>query len=248
FCSLWFTWYQVGLYDVRFASDSLFERIAKAVQFLVMIGFAVVGPKYNVGGAREEAEDNQDGSTFCQKSLSIYLTISRMMLVFQYLQYIWLNRRNKQAYLPISLIAATYFEHHTYRIWYVVAILETVIATTISSIWRNISFKGTHLVQRMSLLTLIILGEGVIALASKSQRIVQSEGALQFTASTVANIFCAVLILYFIYMLYFDALVEDEHIGTIIQQVWSILHFPLHVSLVLSVEGLAQCITWRAAV
>ncbi|CAK1356117.1 unnamed protein product [Cercospora beticola] len=268
FCILWFTWYQVSLYDVRFASDSLFERIAKAVQFLVMIGFAVVGPKYNVGGAKEQAEDDAEGTTSegYFKSLSIYLMISRMMLVFQYIQYIWLNRRNKQAYLPISLITATYFvaamayfgliwtfrsveeEHHTYRAWYAIAIIETVIATTISSVWRNISFKGTHLVQRMSLLTLIILGEGVIALATKSQRIVQSEGALEFTASTVANIFCAVLILYFIYMLYFDALVEDEHIGTIIQQVWSILHFPLHVALVLSVEGLAQCITWRAAV
>lgn len=60
---LWFTWYQVSLYDVRFASDSLFERIAKAVQFLVMIGFAVVGPKYNVGGAKEQAEDDAEGTT-----------------------------------------------------------------------------------------------------------------------------------------------------------------------------------------
>jgi len=40
FCVLWFTWYQVGLYDVRFSMDSLFERIAKALQFGVMIGFA----------------------------------------------------------------------------------------------------------------------------------------------------------------------------------------------------------------
>lgn len=38
FCVLWFTWYQVGLYDVRFSMDSVVERIAKAIQFLVMIG------------------------------------------------------------------------------------------------------------------------------------------------------------------------------------------------------------------
>jgi len=42
FCVLWFTWYQVGLYDVRFSMDSLFERVAKALQFDVMIGFAYV--------------------------------------------------------------------------------------------------------------------------------------------------------------------------------------------------------------
>lgn len=191
--------------------------------------------------------------------------ISRLVLVLQYLQSMWLTRQYKQTILPMSLIAATYLaasmtylslfwtfnatmeENHTYVIWYIVAILETITATTISSIWRNISFKGTHLVQRMSLLTLIILGEGVIAVATKSQRIVQSEGALRFTPGTVANIVCAVLILYFIYCIYFDGL-EEDHFGTIMQQIWSVLHFPLHVALVLAVEGLAQCITWGAAV
>ncbi|KAI5369909.1 Putative Low temperature requirement A [Septoria linicola] len=272
FCILWFTWYQVGLYDVRFSADSIFERAAKAIQFLVMIGFAVVGPKYSVGGeaAAESAaggEEDPEAPTleWYFKALTLFLMVSRLVLVLQYLQSMWLTRQHKQTILPMSLITATYFaasmiylglfwtfhttadENHTYVIWYVVAILETIIATTISSIWRNISFKGTHLVQRMSLLTLIILGEGVIALASKSQRIVQSEGALRFTASTIANIVCAVLVLYFIYMIYFDGL-EEDHFGTIMQQIWSILHFPLHVALVLAVEGLAQCVTWRAAV
>lgn len=40
-------------------------------------------------------------------------------------------------------------ENHTYLTWYVVAVVETIIATTISCVWRNVSFKGTHLVQRM---------------------------------------------------------------------------------------------------
>jgi hypothetical protein len=30
---LWFTWYQVGLYDVRFSVDSLVDRVCKALQF-----------------------------------------------------------------------------------------------------------------------------------------------------------------------------------------------------------------------
>lgn len=40
FSVLWFTWCQVSLFDVRFVSDSLLERIAKACQFGVMIGLA----------------------------------------------------------------------------------------------------------------------------------------------------------------------------------------------------------------
>jgi hypothetical protein len=64
FCILWFTWYQVGLYDVRFQMDSVFERIAKAVQFIVMMGFAIVGPKFNVGavGGSDEAVDGGENS------------------------------------------------------------------------------------------------------------------------------------------------------------------------------------------
>lgn len=34
FCIIWFTWYQVSLYDVRFFMDSVFERVCMAVQFL----------------------------------------------------------------------------------------------------------------------------------------------------------------------------------------------------------------------
>lgn len=49
FCILWFTWYQVSLYEVRFGMDSVVERVGKAVQFLVMIVFAVCGPQYQIG-------------------------------------------------------------------------------------------------------------------------------------------------------------------------------------------------------
>lgn len=50
---------------------------------------------------------------------------------------------------------------------YVTGVLETIVTIGASTIGRNLSYKGTHIVERMSLLTLIILGEGVIGLASK---------------------------------------------------------------------------------
>jgi low temperature requirement protein LtrA len=51
---------------------------------------------------------------------------------------------------------------HTYRAFYVIAAAEMVLNIGISSKWKVVSFKHTHLVERMSLLTLYILGEGVI--------------------------------------------------------------------------------------
>ncbi|EME83955.1 uncharacterized protein MYCFIDRAFT_195142 [Pseudocercospora fijiensis CIRAD86] len=113
--------------------------------------------------------------------------------------------------------------------------------------WRSLSFQGTHLHERMSLLTLIILGEGAIGIAKSCQYVTFSEGTFSFTGSVAGEIFCAVINLHFLYMLYFDW-IQEEEFGIIRQQLCSVLHFPLHVALVLAVEGAAQCITWNAAI
>lgn len=154
------------------------------------MGFAIIGPKFNVGQhmqpASEDDADEEGPALPFFKALTLVLMASRLVLVFQYIVSLWFTRHYKQTILPMCLMAGTYFiaaiiylgifwsfhpveegSDHTYVAWYVVAILETIVATTVSSIWRNISFKGTHLIQRMSLLTLIILGEGVMGLAEK---------------------------------------------------------------------------------
>jgi hypothetical protein len=48
-------------------------------------------------------------------------------------------------------------------------------------------------------------------------------------------------------MLYFDRMTE-EHFGSIKQQAWSFLHFPLHTVLVLVLQGVSLLIIWRQAV
>lgn len=48
-------------------------------------------------------------------------------------------------------------------------------------------------------------------------------------------------------MLYFDR-IQEEHFGSIKQQVWSFLHFPLHTVLVLVLQGVSLLIIWRQAV
>lgn len=54
-----------------------------------------------------------------------------------------------------------------YRSFYVIAVFEIATNIAISSNWKAVTFKGTHLVQRMSLLTLIILGEGVMTIVQR---------------------------------------------------------------------------------
>lgn len=44
-------------------------------------------------------------------------------------------------------------------------------------------------------------------------------------------------------MFYFDYTPKNVHYGTIRQQIWALLHFPFHLAIVLSVEGLRQLTT-----
>ncbi|KAF2221170.1 hypothetical protein BDZ85DRAFT_222429, partial [Elsinoe ampelina] len=270
FTILWFSWFQVSMYDVRFSKDSIFDRVAKALQFGVMVGFAINGPTFDVGEKLESimglsSDDSitiiADPNLTSFKSLTIIMMASRLVLVLQYLQALYQTRHQKETILPMSLIAGTefiaalvyfglYFAFHmlhsnAYLTWYGVAFLETAICTAVSSIWRTISFKGTHLVQRMSLLTLIILGEGIIGLSKKCQSIVKGQ-IFGFTSSTIANIACCVLFIYLLFLLHFPSL-PQRHFGSIRQQIYALVHFPLHLALVLSLDGANQFIAWRAA-
>ncbi|KAE8874740.1 hypothetical protein PTNB73_01372 [Pyrenophora teres f. teres] len=165
FALLWLTWYSNALYDVRFSSDSLFERMAKALHFGVMVGFAVVGPAWEPGRGGEGSGGK----------------------------------------------------------------------------YRVLSFI---LMQRMSLLTLIILGEGIIVICKAVSKLVKIGG--EFDSRVTGQIVAAVVIIYLLYMLYFDRM-HDDHFGTIKQQIWASLHFFLHIMLVLVLQGVSYLIMWVVA-
>ena len=145
-------------------------------------------------------------------------------------------------------LAFQHGDNNAYIAWYIIAVAETLTSTAIASIYRKeISFKGTHLVQRMGLLTLIILGEGIMGLAERCQTLVKNQ-IFPFYGTTISDITFSLMIIYFLYMLYFDWVQEHHHMGTIKQPIWAFLHFPLHLALVLTVEGASQFIAWRAGI
>ena len=61
---LWSTWFQVTLHDVRFARDSMYERVCKTGQFIVFVGLALVGSAFNPGGSKYKKGNN----TVCRSS------------------------------------------------------------------------------------------------------------------------------------------------------------------------------------
>ena len=65
--------------------------------------------------------------------------------------------------------------------------------------------------------------------------------------SDIGTIISSVLLIYFIWVLDFDQ-IEHDRFGTIRQQIWAILHFPLHVCILLTVEGSTALILWNIIV
>lgn len=261
FTILWFTWLETSLFDVRFATDSIFNRFCKAISFGVMTGFAICGAIYDTQNVGENVK--------AFRALSIILMVSRLALVLQYGVVLFYVHKWSKTILPMlstmiclfisaMIFLGTFWGYdlsntgnsfpnqengpQTYVAYYVVVCVEAGAVIAISCFWRVVSFKRTHLVERVGLLTLIIMGEGIIGMTKSVSQILQNSSST--SSNDIGVIIAAVLLIYFVWVLYFDQ-IEHDRFGTIRQQIWAMLHFPLHVSLILTVEGSTTLILWN---
>jgi hypothetical protein len=76
--------------------------------------------------------------------------------------------------------------------WYIVIFFELVGTLGISCIWRKLSFKATHIAERLGLLGLIIIGEGVIGTTKTIIRIMGKNGVY---VEGLGQVFCLILIM-----------------------------------------------------
>ena len=165
FTILWFTWLETSLFDVRFATDSVFNRVCKAISFGVMTGFAICGAIYDTTNVAENLK--------AFRALALILMVSRLALVVQYGVVLWYVRNYRKTLAPLLSTMGTLFISamiflgtfwgydidntgesfpnqeggpKTYVAYYVVVCFEAAAVIAISCIWRVVSFKRTHLV------------------------------------------------------------------------------------------------------
>ncbi|KAF2629046.1 hypothetical protein BU25DRAFT_337982 [Macroventuria anomochaeta] len=255
FTLLWFTWLSTTLFDVRFGIDCVWSRLHKAIQFGVFTGFVFAGPVF------DKYNNSYDGESY--RHFAIVLVVSRACIAVQYAVVMWQGRMFRQTLLPLGLSTAIYIAaaaayaitlvvFRDYGVgldeqitWVVIAIVEGLAILLIAMTWRIVSFKYTHIVERLQLLTLIIIGEGIIGMVKSVACI--TKGQAKNNSTELGSVVSAVVLLYLIYMLYFDQFSEDRF-GTLRQQIWSLLHYPLHMAIVICVEGNTSLIVWNSAV
>ncbi|KAJ2979263.1 hypothetical protein NUW58_g7247 [Xylaria curta] len=245
---LWVDWFLVTLYDVRYLTDSVVERVGRAVHMSVMVGFAVVFVDFTLG--------QQSKTTFQVTSLA--LAVSRLSLAARYCSVVWRIRYHTQGKYPLIAVAAINFisvwiyfgisfgftddgNSHAFISWYVVSVVETLLQFGLSLYFNVLSFDGTHLTERMTVSTLFMLGEGVNVLAENVVTIVQNNG---WTPATIGNLTSGVSNVYFVFMVYFDWMANHHSLSGIRQSLWVILHFPFHILLLLFMEGSTQFVQW----
>lgn len=197
----------MALFDVRFSNDSVFERLCKALQFGIMTGFAVVGPNYKTGWEERSPEAAAALSAF--QILSLILMASRLILATQYgAAYFWLSGY-KKAHLPILAHIGTLFISAMIYLglyfgfgkassdsgliaWYVTIGFESIVILAVSGRTKFLSFRRTAIVERLGLLTLIILGEGIIGLTGS---VVKVGSDRSFSSDVIGMVICSVCII-----------------------------------------------------
>lgn len=143
---------------------------------------------------------------------------------------------------------------HIWMVWFALFGLEALAIMGLSAFVPGLNFAETHLNVRMALLTLIIMGEGVILLARTVNKIVGGGGWTKWSfihilgvTSTVvssrfplpAPIFHVLTICTLQYLLWqsYHDISPRGKLGRLCQLIWVQLHFPLHAMLILASEG-----------
>ncbi|KAL7932059.1 hypothetical protein V8C35DRAFT_329036 [Trichoderma chlorosporum] len=253
---LWTTWLLTTLYDVRYVTDSVWERLCRAIHLAVMVGFAELGPTFDFF---TEAK-----SVF--RAMCLFLMVSRVMLTLQYAMVLFQVRKHREVRRPLMIAAGVHLLfaiiylaisflsiHETSSVvavsWYIGALAEVIIHLGLSSI-EALSLADTHLSERMNLLTLVILGEGAIIIARNIQTVVKNtflkDSSNIWSAALIGVVTCAVALIYFVYQMYFDWM-HSGRLAHTRQMLWVSLHLPFHIALVLLLEGANQFIAWTQA-
>ncbi|PHH90042.1 hypothetical protein CDD83_4668 [Cordyceps sp. RAO-2017] len=249
FCLLWLTWFLVTLFDVRYVTDSIFSRLMRAVQLGVLVGFVVVAPHFD--------PTHQKATTM--RAMSLILCVSRATLAIEYGSTLLHLRRYKKARRPIYLqiglhvvAAAVYLgiafrfreeeRSRIYMTWYFFSGGEAILSLLLSNLSPVLSLTHTHLMKRIALLTVMILGDGVVQVAKEVVIIVKKPSA--WDSATIGLITAAAATIYFMFLIYFDWMRARFHLPALRQQLWVGLHLALHLALVLHLHVFSQWILW----
>ncbi|KIO30446.1 hypothetical protein M407DRAFT_20506 [Tulasnella calospora MUT 4182] len=190
--------------------------------------------------------------------VNIVMFVSRMLLFVQYLRVIWYRRQSKQLwswrfYLPPASIftAGCIFlgcfimlqksdgnksvAVAQLTLWTLAITIQALAAAFTPEDDKNVLKSKSTLTPRLSTLTVIIMGEGLNGMCGNLRNSINSLG---LTPKMVTEALSMLLVLYFVWLLYFDGFRVKAPSHRALEELWLWSHFPLHLSLIMLLEGI----------
>lgn len=129
---------------------------------------------------------------------------SRAILAVEYISTLWHVRKYKKCRIPlyvsiaVNVISMLIYlgisfrfqdgkRSRVYMTWYFISGAEGVITLVISNVWPLLSFTKTHLMKRLTLITIMILGDGLVNIAKEVVTMVKSPEAWGMCMHQIAS-------------------------------------------------------------
>ncbi|KAI8597532.1 bacterial low temperature requirement A protein-domain-containing protein [Dissophora ornata] len=229
FTILWWMWLSQTMFDVRFSTDDLLNRIWKLIQLFALAGFAGNGDHFS--------STNSNG-------FALSYAVMKLVLVGQYF-IVWIHAPDKRSRRPILFYMSANFisfimwwtsafligilsDQARYGIWFGAIGIEVLTNIALANN-ATVTFIGSHLPERLGLFTLIILGEGIMGLFMITDDLVDAPGKLGWDNLTL--LIFSITLVKCQWFLYFDDYHEQGPIRSSIHStLWTYLHFMLNLS------------------
>ncbi|KAG8973238.1 hypothetical protein FRC05_008952 [Tulasnella sp. 425] len=191
------------------------------------------------------------------EGVNIVLFFSRMLLLVQHLRVLWYRRKSNQMWswrfylVPVATFIAGFIFLGCFIImqerphsksaaitqlflWGLAIGIQVLAAAKTPEDGDKVLKNQGDLSPRLSTLTVIILGEGLNGICSTFRHSINSLG---LTPKMAAEALSVLLVLYFIWLVYFDGFRIKFSSSRALGEMWLWLHFPLHLSLIMLLEG-----------
>jgi hypothetical protein len=157
----------------------------------------------------DAAKGKKKGDLSSLESLNVLMIISRALFAIQYFVVIFLvAKKYKPARQPLLIMSGMYAaasfiygilfkfvlvdsgKTQSFYGYYAIIAFELATLSYVAYKYECVSFKDTHLHKRLMVLTLMILGEGIIVCAFSFAKIISKNG---WTANSFAQALCVIL-------------------------------------------------------
>ncbi|WOO79101.1 uncharacterized protein LOC62_02G002637 [Vanrija pseudolonga] len=255
-------------YDVRYEAEDAFHRIFKALQIIVFMFIGASGGGWNPGrivkikdvagdDSAAQRQLNHDKAAMSFLTITLAFAATRALLAVQYLVVVVSGRRIKRrtsapkaavfglalscafAVVAAALSASSRRRAHIKVILFYIG----VGIDTLTALWQYSDsgpVPAVEIAERYGAFSLIIIGEGFVALSGIFNKAI--DGIAVKGSGIYLQVFLVIVVIINLWSFLFSNFNAGDRINKKRTFAWEILHFPLHLSMMLLIAAMVNAV------